>query len=247
MPPRTRRPLECPPPPLAGDGVGTVAMRALGRPLGLVARRPGTLLRHRLLPPCGLARCCSSATTGAVPTRADPAIVSSSTAPGPIVVDSASGVVPGRPVVVADSAAGATPAAGTPSFQAEPCLTSPSLAPLPLTPSPPPPSPPHAHHHSPSPPLPPPPPARPAGGETGAGLATVPIPPELAVVPVPTTPELAVVPVPMGPALPEGGVAQLPVDHIPGWFFATNGYFSLPMKGLENFFALVHDVTGAPW
>ena len=91
------------PPPL-----GT-AMRALG----LVARRPGTLLRHRLLPPCGLARCCSSATTGAVPTRADPAIVSSSTAPGPIVVDSASGVVPGRPGVVADSAAGATPAAGT--------------------------------------------------------------------------------------------------------------------------------------
>ena len=69
-----------------------------------------------------------------------------------------------------------------------------------------------------------------------AGLATVPIPPELAVVPVP-----------MGPALPEGGVAQLPVDDIPGWFFATNGYFSLPMKGLENFFALVHDVTGAPW
>ena len=54
-------------------------------------------------------------------------------------------------------------------------------------------------------------------------------------------------PVPMGPALPEGGVAQLPVDDIPGWFFATNGYFSLPMKGLENFFALVHDVTGAPW
>ena len=92
-----------------------------------------------------------------------------------------------------------------------------------------------------------PPPARPAGGETGAGLTTVPIPPELAVVPVPTTPELAVVPVPMGPALPEGGVAQLPVDDIPGWFFATNGYFSLPMKGLENFFALVHDVTGAPW
>ena len=81
-----------------------------------------------------------------------------------------------------------------------------------------------------------PPPARPAGGETGAGLTTVPIPPELAVVPVP-----------MGPALPEGGVAQLPVDDIPGWFFATNGYFSLPMKGLENFFALVHDVTGAPW
>ena len=51
----------------------------------------------------------------------------------------------------------------------------------------------------------------------------------------------------MGPALPEGGVAQLPVDDIPGWFFATNGYFSLPMKGLENFFALIHDVTGAPW
>ena len=92
--------------------LGTAAMRALGRPLGLVARRPGTLLRHRLLPPCGLARCCSSATTGAVPTRADPALISSSTAPGPIVVDSASGVVPGRPVVVADSAAGATPAAG---------------------------------------------------------------------------------------------------------------------------------------
>ena len=42
-------------------------------------------------------------------------------------------------------------------------------------------------------------------------------------------------------------MAQLPVDDIPGWFFATNGYFSLPMKGLENFFALVHDVTGAPW
>ena len=42
-------------------------------------------------------------------------------------------------------------------------------------------------------------------------------------------------------------LAQLPVDDIPGWFFATNGYFSLPMKGLENFFALVHDVTGAPW
>jgi YidC/Oxa1 family membrane protein insertase len=51
----------------------------------------------------------------------------------------------------------------------------------------------------------------------------------------------------MGPALPEGGVAQLPVDDIPGWFFATNGYFSLPMKGLEGFFAMVHDVTGAPW
>ena len=78
-------------------------------------------------------------------------------------------------------------------------------------------------------------------------VVPVPIPPELAVVPVPTPPELAVVPVPMGPALPEGGVAQLPVDDIPGWFFATNGYFSLPMKGLENFFALVHDVTGAPW
>ena len=64
---------------------------------------------------------------------------------------------------------------------------------------------------------------------------------------VPIPPELAVVPIPMGPALPEGGAAQLPIDDIPGWFFATNGYFSLPMKGLEGFFAIVHDVTGAPW
>ena len=141
------------------------------RALGLVARRPATLLRLRLLPPCGLARRCSSATTGAVLTRAEAATVSSSTAqaPGPILVDSASGVVPGRPAFVADSAAGVVPAAGTPKSHVEttPGRTvphEPAVSSFATDPSPPPSSPPRSpplpSPPPPPPPAPPPPPTR---------------------------------------------------------------------------------------
>ena len=89
------------------------------RTLRLVARRPA-ILRLRL-PPFGLARRCSSATTGAILTPVEAATVSSSTAqaPGPILIDSALGVVPTRPTLVVDSAAGVVPAAGMPSSHVE--------------------------------------------------------------------------------------------------------------------------------